>query len=43
MSSKDFVEENSEDAIRRGPMLNFRGTARYFELRTASFELLLNG
>jgi len=43
MSSKDFVEENSEDAIRSGPMLNFRGTVRYFELRTASFELLLNG
>jgi hypothetical protein len=43
MNSKDFVEENSEDAIISGPMLNVRGTVRYFGLRTTSFELLLNG
>jgi len=39
MSSKDFIEV----VFRSGPMVNFRGTVRYFGLRTVSFELLLNG
>ena len=43
MSSKDFVEENSEEAINSGPMLNVRGTVRYCGLRTVSVELLVNG
>ena len=43
MSSKDFVEENSEDAIIRDPMLKERGTVRYFGLSTVSVKLLLNG
>jgi len=43
MSSKDLVKEIYEDSIISGPILNVRGTVRYFGLRTVSIELLLNG
>jgi len=43
IASRDLVEDQSEVAMRSGPISNFRGVVRYFWLSTESPEALWNG